>query len=116
MHRRKLATSLALASPDNPNTAMSFGIGRIGRIGKDREGSEGSGRIGKDRNVSECIGMYHDGPPSFRSSLIRQFTYAQILRGVQTFVLVTDRLEALEALEACPTKKDGQESPSYMHY
>ena len=63
--------------------------------------------------------MYHDGPPSFRyfrSSLIRQFTYAQILRGVQTFVLVTDRLEALEALEACPTKKDGQESPSYMHY
>ena len=60
----------------------------------------------KDRSASGWSPSFR----YFRSSLIRQFSYAQILRGVQTFVLVTDRLEA------CPTKKDGQEFPSYMQY
>ena len=35
-------TSLALALPVNPSTAVSFGIGRIGRIGMDRNGSRWS--------------------------------------------------------------------------
>jgi hypothetical protein len=52
-------TSLALALPVNANTAVSFGIGRIGRIGMDRNGSEWIGRIGRIGR----IGMDYDGPP-----------------------------------------------------
>ena len=63
--------------PVNPNTAVSFGIGRIG--------------------------MYHDGPPSFRyvrSSPIRHhsdaqsaggFRYIEILRVVHRFIPLVAR-------------------------
>jgi hypothetical protein len=58
-------TSLALALPVNANTAVSFGIGRIGRIGMDRNGSEWIGRIGMDYDGPPIIPM-SDPPVSLR--------------------------------------------------